>query len=244
MQFDHGYRWWYFLRGEVIVRRELHPFRPIGSTGFAVIDPMPWPWPDDVDYTITGHIGPSAWVFYCLDTERILNEDITATRVNDQVFQASVARTERGGVVEAVASIPAYADVARVGIDNWHVEPDILSVGAIEEPVVSWRDPGVHEEVWASGRATGVSHGWVMEKLPSVFCPVFGALQNQFRANLWSEGGDSGGPVFRRLPFAELEVVGIVWGINRCDVTGLVYTYFSPISGVMHELPGWYPYTK
>ncbi|MCL0060108.1 S1 family peptidase [Dehalococcoidia bacterium] len=188
MQFDHGYRWYYFVRKDRVVHRELRPFRPIGSTGFAVIDPMPWPWPDDVDYTITGHMGPSAWIFICLYTERILGEDITATDVNDQVFQASVARTEKAGMVEAVATVPAYADVARVGIDNWHVEPDILSVGGREETIVSWRDPVVYEDVWASGRATGVTHGWVVENLKSVFCPVFGALQNQFRANLWSAG--------------------------------------------------------
>ncbi|MCL0079297.1 S1 family peptidase [Dehalococcoidia bacterium] len=216
------------------------------TTGFAVRDPIFW-W-DDIDYTMTGHDGPPNRVDICADAYpdviRIIHVERTRTQVNHPVFQPEVAPGNEAGTVAGVVSYAYYADMARVAIADQYVTPPYVRVLGFNEPVRGWADPRVHQQVWKTGVTTDTTHGWVIQQLPSVSHPVFGTLRNQFRANLWSDHGDSGGPVFRRLLLGGVEVVGVVWGGVECPTYGLVYTYFSPISGIKLELPGWYPYTK
>ncbi|MBT9159791.1 MAG: hypothetical protein DDT26_01056 [Dehalococcoidia bacterium] len=199
------------------------------TVGFAVRDPIPW-WPDDLDYVITGHLGPPFG---------------SPSPVNTQVYQPTVGPGNEAGRVEDVASMNGFADVARVAIHNSDVDPYIHVGDGAKVPVKSWRDPHMHEWVIMSGVVSGYTQGRVLQTgvtLPQGHNPAFGALRNQFIAAYARSGGDSGAPIFSFLAGWEVEIFGI--HVGSIEHHGVIRPYFSPTSGVRVELPGWYPYTK
>lgn len=135
----------------------------------------------------------------------------------------------------------AMADVARVGIHNWHVRTCIHQGDGLMTPVVSYGDATVGDQIEMSGRASGKLQGTVLATGRIIGHPTFIQLINQSIASFSSIDTDSGAPIFRDVA-GGVEVLGNHWGIYWFD--GAWRAVFSPIWGIKFELPGWYPYTR
>ncbi|MBT9149806.1 MAG: hypothetical protein DDT28_01243 [Dehalococcoidia bacterium] len=208
------------------------------TTGFVVQRPIPFWW-DDEDYLITGHFGPG----------RLPG----TTPVNRVVYQPG--HPHNAGQVAAVAPLGGFADVARVAIADRRVNPPYVHLGDPgmdgKKPVLGWLDD-VHRqhELWMSGARSGLQFGRVHWTRRDIVCPVRGTfLRHQVWADYHSAPGDSGAPILHpmsRIVGGEITRGVAVLGIHsgRKVYQGRVYRFFSPISGIRTELPGWYPYTR
>ncbi|MBT9162962.1 MAG: hypothetical protein DDT27_01527 [Dehalococcoidia bacterium] len=192
----------------------------MATIGFPVRDPIPFWW-DDEDLTTTGHIGD------------------TIAPVNTRVYQPLPPHLV--GTVADVASWGGRADVARVATPDGDVIPYVRTMTFHTAPVTGSRDPVVNEWSGKFGGTTGRTSGRIYATGVQMHNPAFGILQKQVVATIRIEPGDSGAPLFISGPDGGVAVTGIAWGFCRVrPERGL----FSPVSGVMHELPGWYPYTR
>jgi hypothetical protein len=90
-----------------------------------------------------------------------------------------------------------------------------------------------------TGRTTGSTYGQIKEA-----CVKIGQLICQDISSVWSDGGDSGAPMYVWLGNDQVELYGVLWGGPEGDVTT---TYSSRLSGIERDLgtltslcaPGW-----
>ena len=105
-------------------------------------------------------------------------------------------------------------------------------------------DPPVGMEVDKVGSVSGWTYGPVTESCidmlvadvyPDAGWPMYhiGLLTCQYRADINSNAGDSGGPVFRYLGGNEVSFVGVDWG--NTDGDGGIDGLFSTIGGIQEE---------
>ncbi|MCL0095877.1 S1 family peptidase [Dehalococcoidia bacterium] len=188
-----------------------------GTIGFPVRDPIPL-WPDDEDLTTTGHLGPI---------------------INTPIYQPLYPHLI--GTVADVASYGGFADVARIATPDGDVIPYVRTGYAHTMPVLGWRDPIQNESASIFGRTSGPTSGQIKSVNVKAWNPTFGWLYDQVLAYIWVKDGGSGAPLFGIGPGAGVTVKGITWGY--CTERRWI-GIFSAASGVMHELPGWYPYTR
>jgi len=192
----------------------------LATIGFPVGDPSPFGW-DNKDILTTGHIGD------------------TIAPVDTRVYQPLHAHLV--GTIADVASYGGRADVARVAIADGDVIPYVRTMTFWTAPVTGWRDPAMHEWSGKFGRTSGRTSGRIRNVDVDLRSPMFGVLKYQATAYVRIELGDSGSPLFISGPAGGVAVTGIAWGwFTERPWIGV----FSPVSGVMHELPGWYPYTR
>ncbi|MCL0092594.1 S1 family peptidase [Dehalococcoidia bacterium] len=189
----------------------------VATIGFPVRDPIPL-WPDDEDLTTVGHLVP------------IINTPQYQPLPPHQI-----------GTIADTGSFGGHADIARVATPDGDVIPYVRTGFAFTLPILGWRDPKQHETASIFGRTSGPVSGQIYRVGVTRHSATFGFLENQVEASIWLEGGDSGAPLFGIGPGAGVTVKGIAGG--HCKVRRWI-GIFSPVSGVMHELPGWYPYTQ
>ena len=130
------------------------------------------------------------------------------------------------GQVDAIGG--DEADAAYVECSN--VDEKVYISSTNWEPIVAWRNPWANgTSISKSGIKTGVTNGYTVDTFIWVESQTFGELDNQCRSNYSSDGGDSGSPVYH-MNNNHLELIGI----HRASSN--LYSYFSPISGVMSDL--------
>ncbi|MCL0078649.1 S1 family peptidase [Dehalococcoidia bacterium] len=165
--------------------------------------------------------------------------------MNEQIYQPTIGQGNEAEIVADVSDRQnAYADVARVAIADPYVASYIHSGRGSTSTAAGWRDPVVNEWVMQYGIATGFTAGRVFRTGHEVEWPHQGlACKNQVLAPCRRAHGDSGAPVFmHRNGWDEVDILRI--HVSHILYAGQRQAIFSPISGVMHELPGWYPYTR
>ena len=87
-------------------------------------------------------------------------------------------------------------------------------------PVNSWLDK--------TGRTSGSTYGQV-----TYSCVTIGSLRCQDISRVWSEGGDSGAPVYVWIGDNDVQLHGVMWGGPGSDYTT---TYSSRLSGIEADL--------
>jgi len=146
-----------------------------------------------------------------------------------QIYQPTVSSSNKAGTVSklggnnADASFVPYSDV----------EATIHLGGYLTAPVKGYTDPMVGWKVYKSGITTGITSGNVIEKRDQITGPEGQILYNQWRADYYSSGGDSGSPVYH-IGSTGREIVGVHWGSGG---------WFSPVSGIQSDL-GVVPLTR
>ena len=155
----------------------------------------------DKGYIMTGHAGG------------------IGTNIYQPTFSSVGSITDLGGT---------YADAAWVKYSNveakvYHTDTDVT------KSVKSYDDPSVNDDIYMSGKTTGLSSGDAVAYLYSISSPPHGTLYGQWRADYDSDSGDSGAPVYKTVT-GGVEIVGIHWGHSAS------YTYFSPVSGIEDDL--------
>ena len=130
------------------------------------------------------------------------------------------------------------ADVARVGIADRDVAPYIHIDCGVLRPVTFAGDPGVDQRVWMSGAASGqVLRGTVARTGVDLQYHPFRQLYDQVLVRGMAPiPGDSGAPLFTPVGLRdEVKILGLLSaGLYTNGV--LVYSIFSPTSGVEREL--------
>ncbi|HEX2210803.1 MAG TPA: hypothetical protein VHG93_24180 [Longimicrobium sp.] len=81
-----------------------------------------------------------------------------------------------------------------------------------------------------TGRTSGSTYGLVTHS-----CVTIGSLRCQDISRVWSQGGDSGAPVYVWLSGNQVQLHGIMWGGPGSDYTT---TYSSRLSGIEADLGG------
>lgn len=79
-----------------------------------------------------------------------------------------------------------------------------------------------------TGRTSGSTYGLVTNS-----CVTIGSLRCQDISKVWSQGGDSGSPVYVYLSDNDVQLVGVMWGGPGSDYTT---TYSSRLSGIEQDL--------
>ncbi|MBT9161166.1 MAG: hypothetical protein DDT26_02467 [Dehalococcoidia bacterium] len=194
------------------------------TAGFPVQRPIVFWW-DDKDLTTTGHLGGPP------------------VPINTRVYQPTELGGNKVGTVAGVASRGGFADVARVATPDGNVIPYIRVMTFWTSPVTGSRDPALHEWSGKFGRTTGRTSGRILSVNRDTYNPAFGVLQDQVWTTIRVEPGDSGAPLFISAAGGGVAVTGIAWGFLYCPHIGRI-GLFSPVSGVMTELPGWRPFTR
>jgi hypothetical protein len=87
-------------------------------------------------------------------------------------------------------------------------------------PVGTWLDK--------TGRTTGTTYGYVTQS-----CVAIGKLRCQDVSNVYSEGGDSGSPMYVWLGNDQIEMYGLLWGGPAGDWNT---TYSSRLGGIEADL--------
>ncbi|MFZ3383378.1 MAG: hypothetical protein WA144_05585 [Candidatus Methanoperedens sp.] len=148
-----------------------------------------------------------------------------ANKANMQVFQPTQISGNEAGTVLTIGG--SNADASFVSFDN--VEASIHLGGGLKAPVKGSVDPQVGWTVYKSGRTTGVTSGTVIGfyDIPRGGTTYY----NQVKASFYSDGGDSGSPVWYLDGASNRKIVGIQWGK---DASG--NSYFSKSSGVKSDL--------
>lgn len=155
----------------------------------------------DDGYIMTGHAGGTGTTIY-------------------QPFPYSI-----GSIVDLEG---VYADAAWVKYSN--VDAKIYYDDTdVTKSVKSYGDPSANDDIFISGKATGLSSGNAVEYVYSVSSSTHGTLYGQWRADYTSASGDSGAPIFKEVT-GGVKIVGIHWGASPS------YKYFSPVSGIEDDL--------
>jgi hypothetical protein len=110
-------------------------------------------------------------------------------------------------------------------------EYDVIRRYGGSTPVGTWLDK--------TGRTTGTTYGQVTQS-----CVAIGDLRCQDVSTIYSDGGDSGSPIYYWLGNNQVELQGILWGGPQYDP---YTTYSSRLAGIEQDLgalaglcrPGW-----
>jgi hypothetical protein len=146
-------------------------------------------------------------------------------QVGMQVWQPTNSPGNQAGTVSGIGG--SNADASFVRFDN--VEASIHIGGGVKVPVKGDQDPQIDWTVYKSGRTTGVTSGYVRGIYETVISD--GTIYyNQAKATYWSEGGDSGAPVWYLDGASNRKIVGIHMGKTN------EFSYFSKSSGVKGDL--------
>lgn len=146
-------------------------------------------------------------------------------QVGMQVWQPTNSAGNQAGTVSRVGG--SNADASFVRFDN--VEASIHIGGGVKVPVKGDSDPQIDWTVYKSGRTTGVTSGYVRGIYETVTSDGT-TYYNQAKATYWSEGGDSGAPVWYLDGASNRKIVGIHMGKTT------EFSYFSKSSGVKGDL--------
>ncbi|MBP1909738.1 S1 family peptidase [Methanolobus bombayensis] len=117
----------------------------------------------------------------------------------------------------------AWVEASNVLDDIYYADNNVL------KDVTAYGDTNVGAKVYMSGITTETTSGYVIEDYTAINQSGTGiTFYDQFTADYDSEGGDSGGPVFRKT-VGGVKIVGMHWG-------GETRSVFSPVSGVILDL--------
>jgi len=121
---------------------------------------------------------------------------------------------DRGGIARTNWATGANAGTTIIG------EFDIVGRYTGSLPVNSYLDK--------TGRTSGSTYGVVTNS-----CVTIGSLRCQDISKVWSEGGDSGSPVYVWLSDNDVQLHGVMWGGPGTDYTT---TYSSRLAGIEQDL--------
>lgn len=174
-----------------------------GTSGFAVINSS-----GKKGYVVAKHAAPT---------------------VGMQVWQPYISNIYfwyKAGTVSKIGG--SNADASFVAFDD--VEASIHIGAGVTVPVKGSTDPQIDWKVWKSGRATGITGGYV-KGLYDITYIDGNTYYNQARATgLTVAEGDSGAPVWYLDSNSNRQIVGIISAYSGQD------TFFSKTSGVTGDL--------
>lgn len=126
-----------------------------------------------------------------------------------------------------VSSGGTSSDSAWIQYNN--VAGQVFESSGSQPSVGGSTDPWLNLGIIKSGLATGVTSGYVIDRV-SLYNNFFGkTLYNQWGGNYSAAVGDSGSPVYFKDSSGQIQIVGIHWANAR-------YSTFSPISSVLSDI--------